>query len=94
MACLVSGREVRSMPSTTVRISAEAKEALRGLSAQTGRKMQEILSEAVEFYRRQHFLEEANAAFATLRADPEAWASEKEERTAWDATLSDGLQDD
>ena len=81
------------MPSKTVRISAEAKEILQGLSNQTGRKMQEILSEAVEYYRRQHFLQEANAAFVALRADPEAWTSEKEERAAWDVALSDGLQD-
>lgn len=81
------------MPSTTVRISTEAKDALRRLSAQTGRKMQEIVGEAVELYRRQCFLEEANAAFAALRADPEAWAAEKEERAAWDATLSDRLKD-
>jgi len=38
-------------------------------------------------------LQEANAAFAKLRADQDAWASEKEERAAWDAAVSDGLQD-
>jgi predicted DNA-binding protein len=81
------------MPSKTVRISAEAKEILQGLSNRTGRKMQEILSEAIESYRRQHFLQEANAAFAKLRAEQDAWASEKEERAAWDAAVSDGLQD-
>ena len=81
------------MASTTVRISAEAKGALQKLSAQTGKKMQEILNEAVELYRRQLFLERANAAFAALRADPKAWADEEEERAAWEATLSDGMKD-
>ena len=63
---LEEDREVMKMASTTVRISLEAQEALRRLSAQAGRKMQEILDEAVELYRRQLFLEKANAAFVAL----------------------------
>ena len=81
------------MASTTVRVSLKAKSALQQLSSQTGKKMQEILDEAVELYRRQLFLERANAAFATLRANPEAWAVEEEERAAWDTTLSDAMKD-
>lgn len=81
------------MASTTVRISAEAKETVRRLAAQADRTMQAVLDEAVEAYRRQCFLEEANAAFAALRADPEAWAAEGEEREAWESTIADGLTD-
>jgi hypothetical protein len=81
------------MASATVRISLKAQEVMRHLSAQTGRKMQDILDEAVELYRRQLFLEKANAAFATLRMQPEAWAVEEEERASWDAALTDGLRD-
>ncbi len=81
------------MASSTVRISNAAKETLKRLAAQTGRKMQAVLDEAVELYRRQCFLEEANAAFAALRKDREAWAAEEEERAAWDATIADGLDD-
>ena len=44
--------------------------------------------------RRQRFFEGLNAAFATLQADPEAWAEELAERAMWDATLADGLSDD
>jgi predicted DNA-binding protein len=84
--------EAKVMLTSTVRISAEAKEVLRRLSKQTGMKMQEILGEAIESYRRQLFLQEANAAFARLRADEDGWASEKEERAAWEVTLSDGLR--
>ncbi len=61
------------MASATVRISLKAQEVVRRLSAQTGRKMQDILDEAVELYRRQLFLEKANAAFAALRMQPGAW---------------------
>jgi len=79
------------MASTTVRINAADKETLRYLSTETGRKMQDVLSEAVELYRRTSFLHRVNAAFVGLKSDPDAWATETEERTAWEATLSDGL---
>jgi predicted DNA-binding protein len=81
------------MASTTVRISREARESLRKLSEQTGRKLQDLLDEAVERYRRELFLQEANAAFAALRADKEAWAEEEEERAVWEGTLADGLEE-
>jgi len=79
------------MSSSTVRVSAETKETLQKLSARTGRKLRELLDEAVERYRRELFLEEANAAFGALRADKGAWA-EEEERAAWEGTLPDGLE--
>mgnify|MGYP000882201411 FL=1 len=82
------------MASSTVRIDSSTHKVLQSLSAQTGRKMQEIMSEAVELYRRQLFLEKVNAAFAALKTDPQAWKEEQEERAAWDAALLDGLKDD
>lgn len=48
----------------------------------------------MEEYRRRRFLEEVNAAYAALREDPEAWSEIEEERSAWDATLGDGLPDE
>jgi len=81
------------MASSTVRISVQAKETLRKLASETGQKMQAVLDEAIELYRRHRFLEEANAAFAALRSDREAWAAEEEERAAWDNTVADGLND-
>lgn len=80
------------MASTTVRISIQTKKTVKKLAAQTGRKMQAVLDEAVELYRRQRFLEEANAAFANLRADAEAWSEEQQERALWD-TASSGVKD-
>lgn len=80
------------MASTTVRISKEARETLQRLSSDTGRSLQDLMSEAVERYRRQLFLEEANEAFAALRADETAWAEEAQERADWDETLADGLE--
>lgn len=81
------------MASSTVRIDSSTHKMLQSLSAQTGRKMQEILGEAVELYRRKLLLDKANAAFAALKADSQAWKEEQEERAAWDVTLLDGLKE-
>ena len=65
----------------------------RQLAAETGASMQEIADRAVEAYRPQLILEQANAAYAELRADPDAWEEESRKRAEWDVTLSDGLED-
>ena len=82
------------MSSRTVRIDDASHAVLRQLAEQLGESMQEILSEAIEFYRRQQFLEEANRAYAALRSNPVAWKEELEERAAWDNTLMDDLEND
>ncbi len=79
------------MGSTSVRISQETREALRALAAESQSSMREVLERAIECYRRQRLLEQANEAYAALRADPKAWQQELQERQAWDATLADGL---
>ena len=82
------------MQSVTVHISPATQKKLELLTSQTGESMQSILDKAVEVYRRQHFLERANTAFSALRDDPAAWQTEREERTAWDATLVDDLEEE
>jgi predicted transcriptional regulator len=75
----------------TIRISDSARDTLRDLARAEGRSMLALIDEAVEALRRQRFLEQVNAAYATLRDDPRAWADVEAERSAWDATLADGL---
>jgi len=75
----------------TTRISASAHEVLRQLSKVEGKPMLVLLDEAVETLRRQRFLEQVNAAYATLRADPRSWETIEAERRAWDVTLPDGM---
>lgn len=53
--------------------------------------MQLILDRAVEEERRRRFFEDANASYARLRNDGEAWGQYKTELAEWDATLADGL---
>ena len=80
------------MESCTVAIGSTSYKTLQEMAARSGESIQEILDKAIEQYRRQKFLEEANNAYAALRNNSEAWADEIEEREAWDVTLTDGLE--
>ena len=53
--------------------------------------MQALLEEAIETLRRKRFLEQVNAAYASLRRDVKAWEAVERERREWDQTLLDGL---
>ena len=77
----------------TTRISESSRKILQELAARYRASMQDILERAIEEYRRRHFLEECNAAYAALRSDPKAWKEELNERALWDNALSDGLDD-
>jgi hypothetical protein len=79
------------MSDGTIRISESAHGTLRELARAEGKPMLALLDEAVEALRRQRFLEQVNAAYASLRADPRTWKAVEAERREWDATLADGL---
>jgi predicted transcriptional regulator len=76
---------------TTIRVSAQDRALLQELADALGRPQQEIVHDALEQYRRLELLRGMNAAFAALRADPEAWASVLAERRDWDALLDDAV---
>ena len=82
------------MATTTVRVGQATRAALRQLAAETGEPMSVVLEKAVEAYRRQCIFAQANAAYAALRSDPEAWTEELAERQEWEGTLTDGLTED
>ena len=65
---------------------------LRELARRQRQPVQTVLKEAIDSYRREKFLEEANAAFAALRSSPDAWSEEQQERDLWDQTSADGLE--
>ena len=48
--------------------------------------------EGIDHYRREKFLQEANAAFAALRSNSEAWGEDQQERDLWDRTDGDRLE--
>ena len=78
----------------TVRIRPETHRKLSALAKQMETTLPEVLDKAITEFERRQFLEECNAAFARLRADPVAWEEELSERREWDCTLMDGLHDD
>ncbi len=77
---------------TTIRVSTHTHNLLRELAQRSGMSMQSVLEHALEQYRRQQFIEIANAAYAALRADADAWDDLERERLDWDQTLADGLE--
>ena len=80
------------METTTIKISSYSYKILQEIADKYGDNLENILEKAIEDYRRKLFLEKANLAFADLRNNPEAWEEELEERSAWDVTLTDGLE--
>ena len=82
------------MSSLMVPVSEATHQKLQELAASSGEAVQTILDKAVTEYDRKLFLEGLNADYARLRADPQAWQEELEERALWDTILMDGLEDD
>jgi hypothetical protein len=80
--------------SATIRITNQSRDAVRELARETGLRQQEVLDLAVEAYRRQLFLKNANSAFTALRSKPVGWSAEQAEREAWDGALGDGIEGD
>lgn len=78
----------------TVRVTNATHRALQDLAAQAGEPMTVVLARAVERYRREQLLRDANDAWAAIKADPVAWRELKDEDKVWDVTLMDGLEDE
>ncbi|GAC1581652.1 MAG: hypothetical protein NVS3B20_26780 [Polyangiales bacterium] len=78
----------------TVRIDPGSHASLAAIARAKHITLAEALARAVESYRREVFLEAMSAGYASLRADPKAWAAEEAERAAWETTSSDGLENE
>jgi predicted transcriptional regulator len=81
------------MSTSNVRISVEGREILRELARKEKRPMAAVLEKAIERYRRQRFLEAANASYAALKANRKKWEEEIAERELWDRTNADSVKD-
>lgn len=79
------------MPAS-VQISDQGWLLLSQLAEQTGASSMQVLDAALETYRRQHFLEQANQAYATIAENPSDSASFRKEVQSLDTTLGDGLE--
>ena len=79
------------MSELTIPISFASHKALLTLVESSGHTTQAVLDQAIENYRRQIFLEQANEAFIRLRQNEELWEDELTERTDWEMTIADGV---
>ncbi|MDY6782091.1 MAG: toxin-antitoxin system protein [Cyanobacteriota bacterium] len=75
------------MLDSTVTLSNTARATLIKLAETSGETMQTVLDKAIENYRRQIFLVQANQGFAALRQNEELWQEELAERGLWDRTM-------
>ncbi len=80
------------MPTATVRVTAETRAILKEMARESKQPMQRLIARAVEQFRRQMVLERANDRYAALRANPDAWREEQEERRVWEDTIADDLE--
>lgn len=81
------------MATTTIRVSLHTRDLLQELAQRSGASMQSILEQALEQYRRQQLLEATNTAYALLQADPLAQTDWERERSEWEQTVADGLEE-
>lgn len=77
-----------------LRISKETHEMLKELARQEGVSMQSVLERSLVEYQKNRFFDSLGAAFGALKADPQSWAEEQQERAIWSNTLSDDLEPD
>jgi hypothetical protein len=81
------------MQTQTVIISESAHQLLQQLADLEKTSTEVVLDRALEVYRREVFLRQANVAFADLKSNEEAWKEELEERELWDNTVADGMKE-
>lgn len=79
---------------TTIRVKKELYDTVKSIAKEKNRNMQDILEQAIKDYKKREFFDSLNGAYARLRADSKAWAEEEKERAEWDATSSDGLENE
>jgi hypothetical protein len=82
------------MTPAIVQISDASARLLKELAEKTGLTTSVVLDKALDAYKRKVFLEQLNAAYAALRADPAAWADVEAERQSMAGSLMDGLDPD
>jgi hypothetical protein len=78
----------------TVRVSERTHKYLHEVSELTGKPMTAVLDHAVERYRREQILKEANRAWAAMMEDPGTRAEIEAEHKILEGTLLDGLEDE
>ncbi len=79
--------------STTLRVSDKTHRRIAGLAKATGKRLQDVVQEAIDTYEQDQFWRELNQGYAHLRADEKLWNEVVAERAIWDKTVRDGLDE-
>ncbi|MHB8996126.1 MAG: hypothetical protein ACYC63_12845 [Armatimonadota bacterium] len=82
------------MATTTMRLDLATQAVIRELARERKQPMNLIVKQAVDCYRRELMLDQANAVWATMRDDKAKWEEEMAEQSMLDGSLLDGLADD
>lgn len=77
-----------------MRISDFAAEQLDELAKLTGESKQKLMDKALASLARYSFIQKGNEQYAALKKDKKAWNDLLNEREEWEATLSDGLNNE
>ena len=77
--------------STTVRVSTHTRDRVSALAAMTGRRMSQVIDDAVAEYEQHVFWRVFEGGYARIAEDPAAGAEVEAERRGEAASLSDGL---
>ncbi|MHB8767178.1 MAG: toxin-antitoxin system protein [Deferrisomatales bacterium] len=80
------------MQTVTIRVTAETRELVHTLAEEWSVPMAEVVARAVDAYRRDRILDEANEAYAAMYRNPKVAEELARELDEWDATLADGLE--
>jgi predicted transcriptional regulator len=83
-----------SSAAQSVRIDRRDADVLTELSERMGQPKTKVMHQALQQLRRSFILDATNNAYAALKNDKQAWASEMAERAELDSALADGLGDD
>lgn len=94
MASPMGSSKARQRKDTTVRLDRETAMKVAKMAEDAHVSKQRVLTDAVENLRRQWLLEQTNAAYAALRANPEEMAALAEERALYEGALGDILRHD
>lgn len=82
------------MPTTTIRISLEARDEARELARVTGQRISQAVEGAISAAHRRLFWAGFREAAAAEAGDPAIAAEEAADRRLFEGTLSDGLDDE
>ena len=82
-----------SSSTTTIRISKDVYIELKKIAEAENKTMQKVVEQAIEEFKRKKFFSVLKETVANYKSDPNNWTEEIEERTLWDNTLTDGLED-